>query len=169
MKRAAFLLMILLTMQAHADEKNRNAIIGRIIAAQQLPQIFEQQQQQSKASYEELGKSIFQKMITDLGTPDQKINPRFYKAFSDYMDRCSTLLSVEEQIAMWTSLYGKDMSEDELKQALAYYESPIGKKDVQASQVAMIGFSQMVTTEFQKRNEQSLSKLIADIRAATKQ
>lgn len=169
MKLTIFLITLLLSMHVRADEKSRSEIIGRIVAAQHLQQMFEQQQQQSKASSEEFGKELFQKMLTDLGVPEGKINPSLQKAFSDYMARCSSMFSVDELVATWSSVYGREMSEDELSQALAYYESPVGRKDVQASQVAMIGFSQIMTTEGQRRMQQSVSKLIADIKSAVNQ
>lgn len=168
MKRVVLLIALTLSMHARADEKNRSEIIGRIVAAQHLQQMFEQQQQQSKATSEEFGKSLFQNMLTDLGVPENKASPSLRKAFSDYMARCSSMFSVEELVTTWSSLYGKDMSEDELSQALAYYESPVGRKDVNASQVALIEFSKVMATEGQKRMQKSVSKFVDDIKAATK-
>lgn len=167
MKRAIALLALTLSMHVHADDEMRNVITDRIVSSLNIQQLFEKQQEQSKAIYLSLGKNVLQKMLADLGIPENQMSPRLKKAFSDYLEQCATLFTIDELVTTWSSAYVKNMSDEDLAKILAYYESPIGKKDVQASQFAITEFNQMMAIEGQKRMMQAMSKLAAEIKAAT--
>jgi hypothetical protein len=49
---------------------------------------------------------------------------------------------------------------------LTYYTSAVGRKDVTASQQAMVAFSQVMADEGQKRMMSSVNSLIADLKSA---
>ena len=66
MKRIIFALVLCISAHAYADETRREGIIARIVAAQGVQQMFEQQQAHAKASAAEFGKNLFQKMLSDL-------------------------------------------------------------------------------------------------------
>jgi hypothetical protein len=166
MKHIIFVLALAISMLANADEISKKEIIVRLVSAQGLKSMLEQQQTQMEASSIEFGKGMFQKMLSDFGVPENQQNPRLKKAFEDYLTRCSTMFTVDEYVDAWVSQYGKDVSEEDLKKILAYYESPIGRKDVQASQAALTAFTQTVEAESQKRMQHSVSQFVADMKAA---
>ena len=162
---SVFVIGLLFLGGAVADEATRREKITRIVEAQGLDQMFQQQLDQGKASASDIGISIVQKMLAETGAPQGQANPRLEQVFQRYMERCAAMFSAKELVDMWSRFYGKDLTESELDQILAYYQSPVGKKDVFASQAAMAGFSKTMNTQGQERLEASISQLMADLKA----
>lgn len=162
------LLAIALVISGHvnANESERQAKIAKIIEAQGLQQMFQQQLDQSKAQARDLGKSLYRKMLSESGFADGQEDTKFEQVFTQYIERCSTMFTAKEFVETWSRFYGKDLSEPELEKILAYYKSSAGKKDVAASQAAMVGFSQVMGAESQKRMNDSIGQLMADLKAA---
>jgi hypothetical protein len=162
------LLAIALVISTHvnADEAIRQAKISRIIEAQGLPQMFQQQLDQSKNQASDLGENLYRKILSESGIADGQENPELELVFTQYMERCSTMFTANELVEIWSRFYGNDLSEADLDKILAYYESSAGKKDVAASHAAMTGFSQVVSSESQKRMGDSIKQLMADLKAA---
>jgi hypothetical protein len=166
MKKALLVIALLLSAYAYADDSARQAKIAQIVKAQGLQQMFQQQIDQSKAAAADTGKNLYRKMLAESGITEGQENPKLEQVFTKYLERCASMLSARELVATWSSFYGKDLSEAELDKILAYYKSPVGKKDVLASQVAMAGFSQAMSAEVQKRMEASIGQLMADLKSA---
>jgi hypothetical protein len=162
------LLAIALVFSGHvnANESARQAKISEIIEAQGLLQMFQQQLDQSKAQASDLGKNLYRKMLSESGINDGQENPKLERIFTQYIERCSTMFTAKEFVETWSRFYGSNLSEAELEKILAYYKSPVGKKDVAASQAAMVGFSQVMSAESQKRMNDSIGQLMADLKAA---
>lgn len=150
----------------NANESARQAKISKIMEAQGLQQLFQQQLDHSKAQARDLGKDLYRKMLSESGISDGQENPKLEQVFVQYIERCSTMFNAKEFVEIWSRFYGNNLSEAELDKILAYYKSPVGKKDVTASQAAMVGFSQVVSTESQKRMNDSIGQLMADLKAA---
>ena len=166
MKKFAIAVAILWSLHAQADEAARQAKIAQIIEAQGLQQMFQQQLDQSKAAAADIGKNLYRKMLAESGITEGQENPELEKVFAKYMERCATMFSAKELVATWSSFYGKDLSEADLTKILAYYKSPVGRKDVLASQSAMAGFSQAMAVEGEKRMSASIGQLMADLKTA---
>jgi hypothetical protein len=105
-------------------------------------------------------------MLSESGITDGQENTKFEQVFTQYIERCSTMFTAKEFVETWSRFYGKNLSEVELEKILAYYKSSAGKKDVAASQAAMVGFSQVMGAESQKRMNDSIGQLMADLKAA---
>ncbi|MEN9657631.1 MAG: hypothetical protein RL571_1096 [Pseudomonadota bacterium] len=166
MKSVLIAIALVISVQANANESTRQAKISQIIEAQGLQQMFQQQLDQSKTQAKDLGKNLYKKILADSGITDGQENPEIEKIFTQYIERCSTLFTAKEFVETWSRFYGNNLSEPELDKILAYYKSSIGKKDVAASQAAMVGFSQVISTESHKRINDSIGQLMADFKAA---
>jgi hypothetical protein len=162
------LLAIALVISGHvnADESARQAKITKIIEAQGLQQMFQQQLDQSKAQAGDLGKNLYRKMLSENGIVAEQENTTLEHVFTQYIERCSTMFTAKEFVETWSRFYGNNLSEAELEKILAYYKSSAGKKDVAASQAAMVGFSQVIGAESQKRMNDSIGQLMVDLKAA---
>ncbi|MDR0736609.1 MAG: hypothetical protein LBF51_07245 [Zoogloeaceae bacterium] len=162
------LLAIALVVSAHvnANESIRQAKISRIIEAQGLLQMFQQQLDQSKAQASDFGKDLYREALSESCIADERENPQIELIFTQYMERCSTMFAAEEFVEIWSRFYGKDLSEADLDKILAYYESSAGEKDVASSQAAMIGFSQVLNAESQKRMSDIIKQMMTDLKAA---
>lgn len=157
---------LLLSAHTHADETARQAKIAQIVEAQGLQQMFQQQLDQSKTAAADLGKNLYRKILAESGINEGQENPKLEQVFTKYLERCASMFSAKELVATWSTFYGKDLSENDLDKILAYYKSPVGKKDVLASQVAMAGFSQVMAVEGEKRMHASIGQLMTDLKSA---
>ncbi|MDR7306510.1 DUF2059 domain-containing protein [Rhodoferax saidenbachensis] len=162
----AFAIGVLFWGAAVADETTRREKIAKIVDAQGLTQMFQQQLDQGKASASDIGKSIVQKILAETGAPKGQTNSRLEQVFQRYMDECATMFSAKELVDTWSRFYGKDITESELDQILSYYQSPVGRKDVFASQTAMTEFSKTMNAQGQERLNASISQLMADLKTA---
>lgn len=166
MKKTLLVLALLLSTFAQADEASKRAKIAQIVEAQGLQQMFQQQLDQYKVISADLGKNLYRKMLAESGVPEGQEIPKLERVFTKYLEGTATMFSAQELVASWSSFYGKDLSESDLDQILAYYQSAVGKKEVRASQLAMVGFSQAMAIDSQERLNASIGQLMADLKAA---
>lgn len=166
MKYLLIALTFLVSAHAWADTSARQAKVARIIEAQGLEQMFQQQLDQSRAQASELGQSLYQKMIAESGMPEGTQHQKLEQVFTRYLERCSSMFTARELVDIWAGFYGKQLTDAELDKILAYYRSPTGKKDVAAAQAAMLGFSQVMGLEMQRRLDASIGQLMAELKTA---
>lgn len=164
--RALFIVALLAWGAASADEASRRDKIAKIIEAQGLTQMFQQQMDESKETAGEMGKDIAKKLLSESGAPEGLQNPKVEQVLRRYMERCAAMFSARELVDTWATFYGKSLSETELDQVLAYYQSTVGRKDVLATQVAMTGFGQTMRTQGQERMNASIGQLMSELKAA---
>lgn len=159
------LLAALLTCtNAFADAASRREKIAAIIEAQGLQQMFQQQLDQGLDSAGEIGRNVVQKIAQETGVSEADAKTRLEPIFRRYMERCASMFSAAELVDLWGRKYGQNLSEPELEQILRYYRSPVGKKDVAASQEAMVAFSQSMSTIGQQRLNDSLGQLMRELK-----
>ncbi len=162
--QALFMVALLACGVAVADEITQREKIAKIIEAQGLTLMFQQQLDASKEAAGEIGRNIAKKLLTESGVPEGQQSPKVEQAIRRYMERCATMISAKELVDTWAAFYGKNLSDAELDQVLAYYQSPVGRKDVLATQVAMAGFSQKINTLGQERMNVSIGQLMSELR-----
>jgi hypothetical protein len=75
------------------------------------------------------------------------------------------LSKADDLVALWSRLYGRDLSNDDLDQILAYYTSSVGRKDVAASHSAMAEFAATTGAEAQRRIRAAAEQLTTDLKA----
>lgn len=167
MKKAALIFIAFIFCSvAHANEADRQRKIAQIIEAQGLHQMFQNQIDQSKAAAAQMGREIFNNMLKELGHNDGKPDPKLEAIFIRYMERCSSMWTANEFVQIWSRHYGQGLSDKDLTLILAYYQSPAGKKDVTANQIAMTGFTRAAQEEGMKRMKAAVDQLIADLKAS---
>jgi len=160
-----FLSSLLLASTSSFAQTARAELVQRIAVAQGLEEMFEQQlaaQQESMKSY---ASKLFQQAVSDAGG---QANAQQTAAFERFVAKLAVLFSSKEITAAWTAAYGKDLSDQDLKQILKYYQSPIGKKDVSASKAAMIAYSGWINQEAQNRVTPILRSLVQELQATEK-
>ena len=165
MKRAVLIATLFLGTQAHADEASKRAKIGKLIAVQGMEQMFKQQLDSSKTAMVEMGTKIVRSM-SDENTPPSASEKLVEPIFNRFVEDVGNMFTARELVDRWSSQYGKELTEADIDKILAYYSSPIGQKDVKASQMAMVGFSATVNTETEKRAMKLLEKLKVELTAA---
>ncbi len=176
MKFTLSLILIVLTAStALADDTARNRKIADIVKAQGVYQQFDDLIQQSKVSTGKFLDESYRKILNDLNAPNARSNPKFEAAFRRFSDKAANLWTADDLLAVWTKNYGRNLSDSELDQILAYYQSPLGRKDIAAQQAALAGLSRALTSESQARLAphikaltDELKSIIAQEQAATK-
>lgn len=163
--RASFLSSILLLSASSFAQETRAELVQKIAAAQGLEEMFEQQISAQRDSFKSYASKIVEQAAAEAGG---QINAKQLAAFENFVAKVTTLFSPKEITATWTAAYGKNLSDQELREVLKYYQSPIGKKDVSASKAAMIAFSTWINHETQARVSPLLKTLVQEVRAAQK-
>ena len=154
---------ILFPQLANADEASRNKLIFDIIQAQHIEQSFQQAIDQSR----ELGKQVANDIAAKLIQGKEDVSPgdrdKLEAILQKHMERCSTMWKPEELTNIWAKNYGAGLSEKELKQILAYYQSPIGQRDVASMQKTMQLYTNTVSTEGRNKLETVTNQLIEEL------
>ncbi len=166
MKAIALVLVTLLWVNAaNADETGRQKKIEQIMEAQGLQQTLKEQLDQSKAEAAEHGRAAFKKILLELGSSEDKPDPKLVMAFTSYLEKCKSMWSDKEFVDIWSKNYGRGLTDSDLNQILAYYKSASGKKDVMASKAALGGFYHEIQEKGLVRMNASIAEMVADMKA----
>lgn len=149
-----------------ADEKSER--IKTLMEAQGLLSTFEQQLAMGKVQNEKMAEQVIDQLITQLN-PKPEFKARFTSAFQSFIKKVSNQYTADQIIEVWAKYYGKEFSIEELDQLLNFYTSKIGKKEIEASKVASVSF----TNHFQKLNEpfltNAMQEYIAELKLVAKE
>ncbi len=91
-------------------------------------------------------------------SPSKEFTDRFNTAVKKFMSKLQGNWTAKEIVAVWAKYYAPKFTESELDQLIAFYTSDIGKKEIQASKIAVVEF----TNHFQKENETIMENAIND-------
>lgn len=141
-------------------QDTRVELIDRISAAQGVTDMFEQQIAQQQKSLQGYGAKLFNDVITKNG--DQPDN-QGKAVLERFVGRVSQMFSAKELSAKWIESYGTNLSTDDLREILKYYESPVGKRDAAASKAAMAVFSEWMANEGQTRATSLVTQLLKEL------
>jgi hypothetical protein len=133
-------------------QENRDALIRRIVEVQGVNKMFEEQYAQQRNTMTAHAKQMYAQMMASTG---EKESEKSREIFMRFMKKSLEMISVSEMTNRWISHYGTNLSDQDLKDILAYYKTEIGKKDIAATQTAMKPFTAWLLSETQKREEQS--------------
>lgn len=139
--------------------------IERLMVAQGILQIFQQQRDMGKAQAEEISDKLLAQLLNEFPSMPEQFQDAIDSAFDKFVLACEGPWSTEHLVATWAKYYGDGLTDSELSVILTYYESPIGQKDIAASQRAMQQFSQHFATESQALMQQATADYIAELKA----
>jgi hypothetical protein len=137
MRITVFAFLTLFALSATADD--RTAKIKALMDAQGLVEMWDQQMQLGKQQGRQQALQMLDQMLTSL-VPTPELNARFRQAFDTFMEALEPPWTAREIVDVWAGKYGSRFSDQELDSLVAYYTSPLGKKDVAATQAAMPEF-----------------------------
>jgi hypothetical protein len=158
----ALLLSALLALPLAAQAQSRADLVRRIAEAQGLPALFEQQAEQQREGLRAAGTQLFDDAMARTATTP---GPMARQALDRFKQRAGTAFTAAELTAAWARAYGESsLTDEELKAILAWYASPVGKKDGAAAQSAMKAFGAAIAEQQQQRGQDALDKLAADLR-----
>jgi hypothetical protein len=132
-------------------QENRVALIRQIVEVQGVNKMFEEQYIQLRDTMASEAKQMYTQTMASIG---EKESEKSREIFIRFVRKSSEMISVSEMTNRWISHYGTNLSDQDLKDILAYYKTEIGKKDIAATQLAMKPFTAWLLSESQKRQEQ---------------
>ena len=133
------LCMAFLIFSAGVKADVRQDSINRLMKAQGIVEIFEQQKQYGKIEGEKQARKILDQILSRMN-PNDTFRKRFSDAFMTYTKKIESPWSSEEITLAWAQYYGTKFSDAELNQLVEFYESPLGQKEQKASKEALLQF-----------------------------
>ena len=165
MKTILLFAALCLSLPATADDASKRAKILQLTKAQGLEQMFQQQLDSSKVELIKIGDDMFTGLMAENGVAAGAKDAEARKIMSKYLERMVSTISAKQYTDTWTSLYGQDLSEADIDKILAYYTSPLGQRDVKASQSAMEKFTPLVNKASAKEMTTLLVEMERELKA----
>lgn len=134
------LLLILLVISTNCFGDDREQKIQRLMEAQGILAMFEQQLTMSRQQGREQADRMLEQILTNLN-PNKDFQNRFRAASEKFISALETPWSAKEIVSVWAQYFGAKFSDAELDELLKFYQSDLGKKEVIASKEALVDFS----------------------------
>jgi hypothetical protein len=141
-------------------QENRDALIRQVVEVQGVNKMFEEQYVQLRDTMAAHAKQVYAQTMESVG---EKESEKSREIFMRFVRKSSEMISVSEMTNRWISHYGTNLSDQDLKDILAYYKTEIGKKDIVATQAAIKPFTAWLLSESQKREEPLMAEFIREI------
>jgi len=166
MRNLILILLIALPGLSFADERMDK--IETLMKAQGLLEVWQQQIEMGKVEGEKQAKAMIDQVVSQLN-PNKKYKDRFKKAFTTFMGKMQGNWTAQQIVEVWAKFYGPKFTNSELDQLISFYTSEIGQKDIKASKVALIEFTQYFQSESKPIMEKALKEYISELRVAAKE
>jgi len=156
--------LLLVSSAAIADPTARDETIAALVRATGLEEMLEQSRQQAREQAGQISDQMLQEVLKGANalTPDQ--NEAIASASRTFAQSCAETLDVKDAISAWSRFYAANLSDEELKQILAYYTSPVGRKDVAASQAALPQWQAHLAATNSMKMQAAIEKYVADLK-----
>ena len=137
MKVVAVLLLTFASLTSFAADRNEK--VAELMEAQGLVTMFQQQMAAGRRSAREQADQMLEQFTKTL-KPTAEYDQKFRAALMDYVNAMDAPWSAQDIVDVWAQIYGSKFSDAELDGLLAWYTSPLGRKDTAASQSAWPAF-----------------------------
>jgi hypothetical protein len=104
--------------------------------AQGLTQIFDQQINNSRLQARQQIKQVMDQLMTQL-KPTKEYEARFRSASEEFIKALETPWTAQDIVEQLSKTYGARFTDQEIDGLVAYYTSPLGKKDVLVTKEAI--------------------------------
>lgn len=172
MRTVAIVLLSLLAFSANGAD--RSTKIKALMEAQGLLQMWDQQMVMGRQQARAQAQQVLDQALASLSPPPE-FDARFRDAFDEYMKNMEAAWTAQDVVNVWAEKYGARFTDQELDGLVAYYTSPLGRKDVAATQAAMPEFmghfaelSKPIAEKATQSYIQSLQKAVQDCRCKKK-
>lgn len=160
MRTITFCLLALVSSACiSADRTDRVRVL---LEAQGLVQMFEQQIDAGKLEQRKQAKQVLDQFMAQLN-PTKEFDSRFRAAFEDFLKALDPPWTAQDIVTVWAQEYGVRFTDQELDALVAHYTSPLGKKDVMATQAAMPAlmshFSSLSTQVIERATKDYIQRL----------
>lgn len=135
---------------AVADTESKNRKLAQLVEAIGLRDMLSDMMEISSKEINLLPDQILAQMMTVDQLSDPGIQQEVQRAQQRFITTAMNI-PVDAAAAQFAKWYGEHVTEAELEQILAFYQSPIGQKDIAASHAANRGFTEWYARQQQQR------------------
>ena len=165
--RVPFLIFLLL-MSTACFAQDRNAKVRTLMEVQGLLAMFQQQMDAGKQQGQDQAKQMLDQVMNGLNPP-QEFKVRLRRAADEFIAALETPWTAQEIVDVWAKSYATSFTDKELDQLLAFYTSPLGKKDIAASHKAMPVLTSHLAGRSKPVVERATAKYVADLQLIVKE
>ena len=165
--RAPFLFLLLLISTA-CFSQDRNSKVRALMEVQGLLAMFQQQMDVGKQQSRDQAKQMLDQVMGGLNPP-QEYKARLRRASDDFIASLEAPWTAQDIVDVWAKSYATAFTDKELDQLLAFYTSPLGKKDIAASHKAMPVLNTYLAERSKPVMERATAKYIADLQLIVKE
>lgn len=166
MRTAAFAFLMMMSFLAHPAD--RQAKVGELMEAQGLLAMMEEQMAAGREQMRVQSKQMLDQMMGGLKPPPE-FQGRLRDVSEKFLKAIEPTVTPQDIVAQWSVAYGSQFTDQELDGLLAYYKSPLGRKDVAAAQRAMPALMAYVNQRTQPVIERATRQYAADIEAVVRE
>ncbi len=163
-----FTIILLISISISVNADDRSDKIKTLMEAQGLVEMFKNQLKLAEAQGGQMGFQIMRQMLAQVD-PNDKFKSQFKAASEKLLKKLQLPWGENEIITAWGDYYGKNFSEDELEQLIEFYSSPLGKKEVSSTKLAILEF----TKHFQKLSKpifkSAMEEYVEELKAIAKE
>jgi len=132
------ILAILIVTSAYAAElKTKSELLDAIVKAQGLLELAEKIKTSNLEEAKEAMTRSYDELAARMPDIPKQVLDQIQTAGEKSLRAMDAAWSPKESLVVWKEAYAVDFTEDDLKQILAYIESPLGQKELAASKRAV--------------------------------
>jgi hypothetical protein len=125
---------------ARGEEDSKTAKIAELVQLQGLGKMMEQTKAAGREAAIQTARSLTDKMFSQSpNTPPEK-RAAIEAASQQFLSEVENSFDQDDAVQAWGRFYSEGLTDKELDAIVAYYRSPVGQKDVRASQAAQPQF-----------------------------
>jgi len=133
---ATFTANILLSVGV-ADDTARRDKLDQLVEAQGYRDILEEQIEGGKNRTRQIHEQSMTQIRAELDPDKVDYLNRAIQAGDRFLEACEPLWNIDEWLRKWTDSYGESLTDSEIDSILAFYQSPAGRKDIEAGRAAL--------------------------------
>jgi hypothetical protein len=158
-----------LSAPSFADEVSKQAKIVELIKITGVYDTIEQMRAEA-IKRAEAQRPLYEKQLHDaFPEAPEDLWTLYGQAYDRYIESSRKAWSTKDAVDLYGKLYGAQLDEGDLDQILAYYRSPIGQKDVKATQVATPMWQAQLAQQYQGVAHTNLQAFLDDLKNMIRQ
>lgn len=134
--RRVIIAVIVVALCSSARASDRIAKIKALMDAQGLVQLFDEARERSRQRCQEQSQEMMDQMLAGLNASPE-VQKQIREAANDFIKAAQATWTSQDIVDEWAKVYGAQFSDEELDQLLAYYTSPLGKKDTLVTRTSL--------------------------------
>jgi hypothetical protein len=124
-------------LAARGAEESRTAKIAELVQLEGLAKVMEQSRAAGREAAAQMVKSMTQQMFAQFPNIPSEKRVAIEAASHQFLSEVESSFDQDDAVQAWGRFYSDGLTDEELDAIIAYYRSPVGQKDIRASQAAL--------------------------------